>query len=265
MNDIEIDGVKEAVWRCRALVSWRTAGIFPFCGGDLSEWLRTDPPAPGRWPRDHQLEILLTEEVLHCSTDQPVEAPEVVAIDTAAGTVTMKSGAVVAAKIARREHLGDEARVVREERMIAALTQAKDLKDRKDAKGERKHARTRTRTRRRAKKLVCGVCGWGHDAGFTRIEIPGRRVIALHGLMAQIVGLVHEAQASGAGAVSTKDEKLLALCGGYRHPCKVFDDLKRRADYKVLFDTKRRGLLGLKINVEACSPTCPRPAWENTA
>ena len=238
MNDIEIDGVKEAVWRCRALVSWRTAGIFPFCGGDLSEWLRTDPPAPGRWPRDHQLEILLTEEVLHCSTDQPVEAPEVVAIDTAAGTVTMKSGAVVAAKIARREHLGDEARVVREERMIAALNRSKDIKDEKDSRDVRVEGK---------QPQVCRVCGWGHDAGFTRIEIPGRPVIALHGLMAQIVGLVHAAQASGAGAVSTKDERLLAVCGGYRHPCKVFDDRKRRADYKVLFDTGRRGFLGLRV------------------
>jgi len=62
---------------------------------------------------------------------------------------------------------------------------------------------------------ICEVCGWRHDAGFSRIEIPGRAPILLHGLMAQIVGLVHAAQASGAGAVSTKDERLLEICGGY--------------------------------------------------
>ena len=226
------------VWRCRALVSWRTAGVFPFGGGDWAESARMETPAPDQMPRDHQLELLLTEEVLVCVTETTVMAAEdVVAIDTVAGTVTMKSGVVVVARFYRREHLDGEARVVREERMIWALRQRdqKDSRDGRDVKGGCK-----------SERAACEVCGWGHDAGFSRIEIPGRAVIGLHGLMAQIVALVHEARAVGKGAVSTKDERLLKICGGYRHPCKVFDDLGRGADYKVLFDTKRRGFLGLR-------------------
>jgi hypothetical protein len=141
MKMIEIDGRRETVWRCRALVSWRTAGVFPFSGGDWAEALRTDASAPQELPRDHQLEILLTEEVLLCSTDGPVEAtavafmdtvagtPTVVgAIDTVKGTIRMKSGVVVAARFYRREHLAGEAQVVREERMIMMLSHAKDAK-----------------------------------------------------------------------------------------------------------------------------------------
>ena len=239
----------EAVWRCRALVSWRTAGVFPFGGGDLSEWLRTDSPASGQVPRDYQLEILLTGDVLLCTTDEAtaVAVAAVTSIDTVAGTVTMKSGVVVAARFYRREHLAEEARVVREERMITALGQREPAGN----VGLVSHTKVAKDTKVGQKKVqeclpVCEVCGWGHDAGFSRVEIPGRAVIALHGLMAQIVGLVHAAQASGSGAVSTKDERLLAVCGGYRHPCKVFDDRKRGADYKVLFETRRRGYLRLK-------------------
>ncbi|MDR3458445.1 MAG: hypothetical protein P4N60_13420 [Verrucomicrobiae bacterium] len=242
MKTIEIDGKVETVWRCRVLVSWRLAGIFPFGGADWAESRRTGSLTAEQVPRDHLLEILLTAEVWLCATGATaVAGGEVVAMDTVAGTVTLKSGAVVLAKISRREHFAGEAQFVQGERLIAAMTHKK---------GGRKQPRTRTRTRRKGPN-ICGVCGWGHDAAFLRIAIPGRPVITLHGAMAQIVALVHAAQASGAGPVSTKDERLLALCGGYRHPCKVFDDLKRSADYKALFDRRRRGFVGLKMNAEA--------------
>jgi len=184
---------------------------------------------------------------LLCWTDGP--ADEVRAVDTVAGTVRMKSGAVVAARFSRREHLAEEAQVVREERIIQAFSHTKGTRSPRG--GSRKRGRnTRSDAPRpgSGSPKVCGVCGWGHDAGFAWIVIPGRPVITLHGAMTQIVGLVHAAQASGAGPVSTKDERLLKICGGYRHPCKVFDDRKRSADYKVLFDTRRRGFLGLKGN-----------------
>src|SRR6267142_3265129 len=99
MKTIKINGRMEAVWRCRALVSFA-----PVAFGCREE------SGAGGWSHDHYLEILLTEEVLLCWTEATEVAPTVVgAIDTVAGTVRMKSGAVVAARFSRREHLAEEA------------------------------------------------------------------------------------------------------------------------------------------------------------
>ncbi|MDR3457104.1 MAG: hypothetical protein P4N60_06630 [Verrucomicrobiae bacterium] len=164
MKMIEIDGKMETVWRCRVLVSWRLAGIFPFGGGDWAESRRTGSLTADQVPRDHLLEILLTAEVWLCATGATaVAAGEVVAVDTVAGTVRLKSGAVVTAKISRREHFAGEAQFVQSERLIVAMSHGTCVRP-PGAKGGRKQPRTRTRTR--TKKLkVCGVCGWGHDAG----------------------------------------------------------------------------------------------------
>ena len=93
---------------------------------------------------------------------------------------------------------------------------------------------------------ACPVCGWIHDTGFTQIKIGGFEAVSLSGLLPDIVRLVHQAHEKGFAGVSTKDGDLLKTCGGYRHPCKAFDDLKRRREYKLLFDTRKRGFISLR-------------------
>jgi hypothetical protein len=93
---------------------------------------------------------------------------------------------------------------------------------------------------------ACAVCGWRHDAGFTQIQIPGHEVVSLAGVLPGIVRLVHDAHEKGFPGLSTKNDALLDACGGYRHPCKAFDDLKRRHEYQLLFDTRRRGFISLR-------------------
>jgi hypothetical protein len=92
----------------------------------------------------------------------------------------------------------------------------------------------------------CHVCGWEHDAGFTQIKADQGEVIQLGGILPDIIALIHGAHAKGLLGLSTKDEKLLKICGGYKHPCKAFDDLKHRSDYKILFETRKRGFISLR-------------------
>jgi hypothetical protein len=92
----------------------------------------------------------------------------------------------------------------------------------------------------------CSVCGWVHDPGFNQIKLGRGEVVFLRGVLPAIVALVHEAHAQGFDGLSSKDDRLRTLCGGYRHPCKAFDDLDRRREYHLLFDTSRRGLLSLR-------------------
>jgi hypothetical protein len=92
----------------------------------------------------------------------------------------------------------------------------------------------------------CAVCGWIHDASFTEIKIQPYEVMFFGGILPDIIALVHRALERGLLALSTKDAGLLKACGGYRHPCKAFDDLKRRDHYKILFDTRRRGFISLR-------------------
>jgi hypothetical protein len=94
----------------------------------------------------------------------------------------------------------------------------------------------------------CPVCGWIHDPGFTQIDTGQLRNIVLNGRLPQIVALVHRAHEQGRGGLGIKDDELQKTCGGYRHPCKAFDDLKHRHHYKILFDTRQRGLLSLRRN-----------------
>ncbi|MGO8682115.1 MAG: hypothetical protein ACLPYZ_00740 [Limisphaerales bacterium] len=93
---------------------------------------------------------------------------------------------------------------------------------------------------------VCPVCGWVHDAGFTQIKTNQDEVITLGGILPDIVALIHRTHEKGLPALSTKDDKLLKICGGYGNPCKTFDDLKHRNDYKNLFDTRKRGFISLR-------------------
>jgi hypothetical protein len=93
---------------------------------------------------------------------------------------------------------------------------------------------------------TCPVCGWVHDAGFTQIKPIGVAAITLSGVLPNIVRLVHQAHEKGLNGLSTKDEILSRTCGGYRNPCKAFDDLNQRAAYQLLFDTRRRGFISLR-------------------
>jgi hypothetical protein len=95
-------------------------------------------------------------------------------------------------------------------------------------------------------QVACPVCGWIHDAGFTQIKASQDEVITLGGILPDIVALIHAAHENGFPALSTKDDKLLKVCGGYGNPCKAFDDLKHRNDYKSLFDTRKRGFISLR-------------------
>ena len=93
--------------------------------------------------------------------------------------------------------------------------------------------------------LSCPVCCWIHDAGFTQIRVNQDGVITLGGILPDIVALVHCAHEKGLAGLSTKDDELLKICGGYRNPCKAFDDLNHRNDYKTLFETHKRGFISL--------------------
>lgn len=92
----------------------------------------------------------------------------------------------------------------------------------------------------------CATCGLIHDGGFTRIKADDGEVIALAGVLPDIVRLIHKAHEKGLNGLCTKDDGLAKVCGGYRNPCKAFDDLKRRAEYKRLFDTRKRGFIALR-------------------
>jgi hypothetical protein len=93
---------------------------------------------------------------------------------------------------------------------------------------------------------TCRVCGWIHDPGFTQIKMDDSEAISLGGRLPEIFGLVHKAHEKGPTALSTKDEALVKTCGGYRNPCKAFDDLKHRNEYHRLFDTRSRGFISLR-------------------
>jgi hypothetical protein len=93
---------------------------------------------------------------------------------------------------------------------------------------------------------ACPVCGWVHDPGFTQIKTSQNETIILSGILPGIVALAHGTHEKGLPALSTKDDYLLKICGGYGNPCKAFDDLKHRDDYKKLFDTRKRGFISLR-------------------
>jgi len=95
-------------------------------------------------------------------------------------------------------------------------------------------------------ELACGVCGCLHDPGFSQIRMNCFEGIRLGGVLPDIVRVVHRAHENGFAGLSSKDGELLKTCGGYRHPCKAFDDLKRRREYQLLFDARRRGFISLR-------------------
>jgi hypothetical protein len=156
----------------------------------------------------------------------------VTAIDTVANCITTKAGISVPAEITRTPLSAEEYEAVRQERLIAAQS----------------HGRARQTLERqsRRKAVACPVCAWQHDTNFTRITIPGSREIVLRGVMSEIVACVHEAHARGLAHLDIKDDRLLRKCGGYRHPCKAFDDLGESKAYQALFDTSRRSYLALR-------------------
>lgn len=102
---------------------------------------------------------------------------------------------------------------------------------------------------------TCRVCGWLHDAGFNQIILGEGQVISLKGVLPEIVAVVHRAHEKGSLGLSVKDPELIKAYGGYGHPCKAFDDLKHREDYKKLFDTSHRGRISLRKAVGIFSET----------
>ena len=52
--------------------------------------------------------------------------------------------------------------------------------------------------------------------------------------------------AQGHARLSTKDDTLQRICGGYHSPSKAFHDLRQNPDYRTLFDTSRRGFISLR-------------------
>jgi hypothetical protein len=92
---------------------------------------------------------------------------------------------------------------------------------------------------------ICPICGWTHDSGFTQMRY-GSDFVLLSGILPDIVAVVHRAHEKGFPALSTKDDELLKICGGYGNPCKAFDDLRHRDDYKALFETGKRGFISLR-------------------
>ena len=91
----------------------------------------------------------------------------------------------------------------------------------------------------------CPVCGRVHDTGFTQFAVA-ESCFSLSGVLPGIVRLVHQAHEKGFSALSTKEDALVKICGGYGNPGKAFDDLNRRREYKLLFDTRRRGFISLR-------------------
>ena len=98
----------------------------------------------------------------------------------------------------------------------------------------------------KAEKERCRVCGWVHDTSLTQFAIPGHDAISLRGVLPDIVRAVQQAHERGLAGLSSKDEALVKVVGGYRHPCKAFHDLKQREAYKALFDTSCRGFIALR-------------------
>jgi hypothetical protein len=92
---------------------------------------------------------------------------------------------------------------------------------------------------------ICQVCGWSHDPTFARIGTPSGEIDLGGGLLSEIVKIVHRAHETGQKGLNTKDDELVSLCSGYRNPCKAFDDLNHRDEYKLLFFTRKRGLISL--------------------
>lgn len=156
----------------------------------------------------------------------------VAAIDTVANYITTTVGVSIPAEIIRMPLSEEEYETVQQELLI----------------GVKSHgiARKTPERQRRRKAVTCLVCGWQHDANFTRVVIPGSKEIVLRGVMSEIVACVHQAHARGLAHLDIKDDRLLGKCGGYRHPCKAFNDLGESKAYKALFDTSRRGYLTLR-------------------
>lgn len=94
--------------------------------------------------------------------------------------------------------------------------------------------------------VVCRTCGWIHDPAFHQIKANGREIYLLGGVLSEIVAAVHHAHAIGRKGLNTKDEELVKICGGYKNPCKAFEDKKHRDDYKTLFFTRKRGFISLR-------------------
>ncbi len=92
----------------------------------------------------------------------------------------------------------------------------------------------------------CPVCGCTHDRSFTQVVVSGHEPITIAGVLPDILRCVHAAHEKGLPRLSTKDDELLRLCGGYSHPSKAFYDLGQREAYKIIFDTSRRGFIAMR-------------------
>ena len=97
------------------------------------------------------------------------------------------------------------------------------------------------------KASFCIICGWIHNDSFTKFSRPGEETMSLVGIQPDIVRVVHAEHAKGLPGIDSKDKRLQRVLGGYGAPSNAFYSNDKRAEYKRLFDTSKRGTLRLRI------------------
>lgn len=198
-------------------VPWRSgpSGVALVVTGQKAGW--------ELWTECEKLEIWPAE---------PLAVENIAAIDSTAKCITTKSGVRMQADITRKQLAEAEYQIVQQERLLVAMSAHT---------GSQSPGNAGT-----AKRTNCPVCGWQHDGQFTQIAILGKAAFTLSGLLPDIVACVHKAHEKNFPRLSTKDDSMLRVCGGYGNPCKAFYDLKQRDAYAALFDTSRRGFIALR-------------------
>lgn len=93
---------------------------------------------------------------------------------------------------------------------------------------------------------LCPICRWTHDDSFAWIKTDAVEINLFSGVLPEIVAAVHRAHEKGQKGLSTKNDELVKICGGYKNPCKAFQDKNRRKDYRALFYTRAKGFISLR-------------------
>jgi len=188
----------------------------------------------------HGLELWTEAEKFEIWPAQPVALETLSALDTKANSLTTTANATIPAEISRQPLSEHEYALVQQDRLIAATSLAHSASPQPSAFSLHPSAFSLS--------PPCPTCGLIHGSQFTSILIPAAKPIpvTLSGVLPDIVACVHKAQAQGHARLSTKDETLQRICGGYRSPSKAFHDLRQSAAYRALFDTSRRGFISLR-------------------
>lgn len=160
-----------------------------------------------------------------------LDLKDITAFDAVAGRICTKAGLAIDAEIVLPEPLTlAEISVVQNERLIAAQA---GHRERPSPERENQPGST-----------ACRVCHWRHDANFTQVLIPGKKIITLSGILPDIVACIHGEHEKGLPWLSTKDDRLVRCCGGGGPISKAFYDRGQREAYRILF-VKKRGFIAL--------------------